>query len=123
MKAIEALTTRESRSYPGKIRLGFALFFGSVACLLVLCVLVSLPFLILYPTGTGGPAPSGIFVPIGLCAATLVAAPGAVICVLQSPWLIGFHPGAWRAARVMCYSVVLPGLLLIGAFSLYASFQ
>lgn len=121
MRATKASTLSESRSYPGRIRLGFALFFGSLAWLVVLCVVVSLPFAILHPTGMGGPAPSGIELPIGVCAATLLAAPGALICALQTSWLTGFYPHAWRAARVMCYTIVLPGLLLIGAFSLYAS--
>jgi hypothetical protein len=123
MKAIEATAFRESRSYPGRIRLAFALCFGGIAWLIVLAVLVSLTQIILHPTGTGGPAPNSIVLPIGICLATLFAAPGAIICALRPAWLGSFYPRAWRAAAIMCYSLVVPGLLLIGAFSLYASFH
>ena len=123
MKAIQATAFRDSRSYPGKIRLGFALFFGVSSWLVVLCVLASLPQIILHPTGTGGPLPSSIIVPIGICIATFLAAPGAVICALRPSWLTSFYPRAWRAAAIMCYSIVLPGLFIIGAFSLYACYH
>ena len=74
---MQGTTLSDSRTYPGKVRLGFALFFGGAAWLIILGVVASLPILILHPTGTGGPLPNAIIVPIGVCAATILAAPGA----------------------------------------------
>ena len=120
---MQATTLSDGRSYPGKVRLGFALFFGGAAWLIIVCALASIPALILHPTGTGGPLPSGIIIPIAVCAATLLAAPGAVICALRPSWLTSFYPRGWRTAAVLCYSIVVPGLLVVGVFSLYASFH
>ena len=120
---MQGTTLSDSRTYPGKVRLGFALFFGGAAWLIILGVVASLPILILHPTGTGGPLPTAIIVPIGVCAATILAAPGAVICVLRPSWLPSFYPRAWRTAVILCYSIVVSGLLAIAAFALYASYH
>ena len=113
----------DSRSYPGKVRLAFALFFGAAAWLVILCAIASEPSRIIHPTGTGFPLSSAVVLPIAICAATLLAAPGAIICALRPSWLRSFYPRGWRTAAILCYSIVLPGLLLIGAFSLYACYH
>ena len=113
----------DSRGYPGKIRLGFALFFGTAAWLITSCLLVSFAAVIAHPTASGGPTLGAIIIPILVCAATLLAAPGAIICALRPSWLTTFYPRAWRTAAILCYSVALPGLLTIGAHALYVCYR